>query len=53
MDAILCDVLSYGNADTELQLSVLGNQNQDVMFQEVQQLVEAKASVRRLLESWH
>lgn len=48
-------MLSRGIADPEIQLSILRDQNQDMTFEEVLQLVEAKESGKlsasRFLES--
>ena len=46
-DAILRDVLSRGIADQEIQLDVLGDQNQDMTLEEVLKFVEAKESGKR------
>jgi len=43
-EAILRDVLCRGINDQEIQLSILGDQNQDLKFEEVMRLVEAKES---------
>ena len=54
-DAILRDVLTRGIADHEIQLSVLGDRNQNMTFEEVLSVVEAKElgrlSASRLIES--
>ena len=41
---ILCDVVTHGLADSEIQLDVLGDKNQDMTPEEVLQFVEAKES---------
>ena len=41
---ILCDVLTCGLADSEIQLDLLGDKNQDMTLEEVLQFVEAKES---------
>lgn len=46
-DAILRDVLSRGIADQEIQLDVLGDQNQDMTLEEVLKFVETKESGKR------
>ena len=43
-DTILRDVLSRGIADHEIQLDVLGDQNQDMTLEEVRKFMEAKES---------
>lgn len=39
---ILCDVLTCGLADSEIQLDLLGDRNQDMSLEEVLQFIEAK-----------
>ena len=41
-EAILCDVLTCGIADTEIQLDLLGDKNQEMILEEIFQFVEAK-----------
>ena len=44
---ILCDVLTRGLVDSEIQLDLLGDKNQDMTLEEVLQFVEAKESGKR------
>ncbi|KAK3731812.1 hypothetical protein QZH41_007627 [Actinostola sp. cb2023] len=44
---ILRDVLTRGLSDSEIQLDLLGDKNQDMTLEEVLQFVEAKESVKR------
>ena len=44
---ILCDVLTCGLADGEIQLDLLGDKNQDMALEEVFQFVEAKEANKR------
>lgn len=46
-DAVLRDVLSRGLEDTEIQLDLLGDKNQEMTLEEVFQFVEAKESGKR------
>ena len=52
---ILCDVVTRGLADSEIQLDLLGEKNQDMSLEEVFQFMEAKEagkrSAGRLLET--
>ena len=56
-EAILRDVLCRGINDQEIQLSILGDQNQDLKFEEVMRLVEAKESgkqsITKLIDPKH
>ena len=45
---ILRDVLTHGLADSQIQLDLLGDKNQDMTPEEVLQFVEAKESGKRL-----
>ena len=47
---ILRDVLTRGLADSEIQLELLGDKNQDMTLEEVFQLIEAKESGKRSAE---
>ena len=44
---ILRDVLTHGLADSEIQLDLLGDQNQDMTLEEVFQFIEAKEAGKR------
>ena len=46
-EAILCDVLTCGIADTEIQLDLLGDKNQKMTLEEISQFVEAKEAGKR------
>ena len=46
-DAILCDVLTRGIADPDIQLDLLSDQNQNMTLEKVMQLIEAKESGKR------
>ena len=46
-ESILRDVLARGIADQEIQLDLLGNQNQDMSLEEMLAFVEAKESWKR------
>ena len=46
-DAILRDVLARGIADQEIQLDLLGDQNQDMSLEDMLKFVEAKESGKR------
>ena len=46
-DAILCDVLTHGLSDSEIQLDLLGDQNQNMTLEEVFKFVEAKEADKR------
>ena len=46
-DAILRDVLARGIADQEIQLDLLGGQNQDMSLEDMLKFVEAKESGKR------
>ena len=46
-DAILRDVLTRGLYDSEIQLELLGDQNQDITLEQVFKFVEAKEAGRR------
>ena len=46
-EGILRDVLSRGLADSEIQMDLLGNKNQDMTLEEVLKFVEAKEAGKR------
>ena len=46
-DNILRDVVTRGIADSEIQLDLLGDKNQDMTLEEVFQFIEAKESGKR------
>ena len=41
-ESILCDVVTRGIADPDIQLDLLDNKNQDMALKEVTQFVEVK-----------
>ena len=47
MEEILCDALTRGVADAEIQLDLLGDKNQDMALEEVLQFIEAKEAGKR------
>ena len=47
-EAILRDVLCRGLEDAEIQMSLLGDKNQDMMLEQVLKFVEAKEAGKRL-----
>ena len=49
-DEILRDILVRGLADTEIQLSLLGDKNQDMGLEEMYKFVESKESGKRSVD---
>jgi hypothetical protein len=46
-EAVLCDALSRGLEDMDIQLDLLGDKNQDMTLEEIFQFIEAKESGKR------
>ena len=46
-DTIIRDVLARGIADADIQLDLLGDENQDMTLEDVTQFIEAKESGKR------